>query len=122
MLFHLPKSRYYICVISGFAVPFTCFIYEVVRARCIDFTGLIGKSCVRQPNLMRLWFICYVRQNLHKIFEFLGWHELMKLRQVVYDAHELTMSFNPRMHTRLLAMTYQLLTRAYLQFFAIIVS
>ena len=39
----------------------------------------------------------------------------MKLWQVVYDAHELTMSLNPRMHTRLLATAHQLLARAYLQ-------
>ena len=46
----------------------------------------------------------------------------MKLRQVVYDAHELTMSLNPRMLTRLLATTYQLLACAYLQFYVIIIS
>ena len=37
----------------------------------------------------------------------------MKLQQVVYDAHELTMSLNPCIHTRLLATAHQV----YVNFF-----
>ena len=48
-------------------------------------------------------------KSVNRIFDFLGWHKLMKLRQVVY---ELTMLLNPHMHSRLLARTYQLLAHA----------